>query len=100
MNVSGYTTDELVLFRKVLDRAMAEADFDIPVELMARRLFVIARMGERDPDRLVAAVLGRAAPPSFPAIPPPLPSLAQSRAANAAGITPPSLYSAPHPKLV
>lgn len=63
MNVSGYTSDELEIFRKVLDQAVAEADLDIPVELMARRLFVVARTGERDPDRLVAAVLGRDQPP-------------------------------------
>lgn len=60
MDVSGYTTDDLDIFRKVLDRAVAEADIDMPVELMARRLFVAARTGERDPARLVALVLGRA----------------------------------------
>jgi len=77
MNVSGYTTEELEIFKKVLDRAVAEADFDIPVELMARRLFVIARTGERDQDRLVSAVLGRSMPPPLPrpvlVSPPPLP---------------------------
>ncbi|WP_295559373.1 hypothetical protein [uncultured Hyphomicrobium sp.] len=75
MNVSGYTTSDLETFRKVLDRAVSEADADFPVELMARRLFVIARTGERDPDRLVHAILGRAGPPP-PAgrlSPPPLP---------------------------
>lgn len=77
MDVSGYTTDDLDIFRKVLDRAVAEADADIPVELMARRLFVIARTGERDPERLVAAVLGRVAAPRqvspLSPVPPPLP---------------------------
>jgi hypothetical protein len=58
MDVSGYTTEDLDIFRKVLDRALAEADSDMPVELMARRLFVAARSGERDPDRLLALVLG------------------------------------------
>ena len=76
MDVSGYTTDDLILFRRVLDRAIAEADIDMPVELMARRLFVAARGGERDPDQLVAAVLGRGnfpeqaakfSPPQIPA---------------------------------
>lgn len=67
MDVSGYTTADLEIFRKVLDKAVAESDFDIPVELLARRLFVMARNGERDPDRLVDAVLGR-----IP-VPPPLP---------------------------
>lgn len=70
MDVSGYTADDLAVFRKVLDRAVAEADSDMPVELMARRLFVAARDGERDPDRLVAAVLGRG---PLPIMPPPLP---------------------------
>ncbi len=70
MNVSGYTTSELVIFRKVLDRAVAEADIGMPVELMARRLFVIARTGERDPDKLVDAVLGRLQPSTQP---PPIP---------------------------
>lgn len=77
MNVSGYSADDLEVFRKVLDRAVAEADFDIPIELMARRLFVIARTGERDLDRLVAGVLGRVPPPlpqRPPASPPPLPA--------------------------
>lgn len=77
MNVSGYTTEELQLFKKVLDQAVAESDFDVPVELMARRLFVIARTGERDRERLVAAVLGRSSPPPLPrpvlVSPPPLP---------------------------
>lgn len=78
MDVSGYTTDDLDVFRKVLDRAVAEADVDIPIELMARRLFVIARSGERNPERLVAAVLGRVTSASHPSRisrwPPPLPS--------------------------
>lgn len=67
MDVSGYTAEDLDVFRKVLDRAVAEAHIDMPVELMARRLFVAARGGERDPARLVAMVLGRGAPaPSTP----------------------------------
>jgi hypothetical protein len=66
MDVSGYTADDLDIFRKVLDRAIAEADTDMPVELMARRLFVAARTGERDPDRLVALLLGRASPAPVP----------------------------------
>ncbi|MBN8911249.1 MAG: hypothetical protein J0H65_04150 [Rhizobiales bacterium] len=66
MDVSGYTADDLEIFRKVLDRATAEAETDMPVELMARRLFVAARTGERDPARLVAMVLGRAKPTPAP----------------------------------
>ncbi len=76
MDVSGYTTDDLILFRGILDKALAEADNDMPVELMARRLFVAARGGERDPDHLVAAVLGRAEFPERLArfSPPPIPA--------------------------
>ena len=79
MDVSGYTAHDLDVFRKVLDRAVAEADVDIPVELMARRLFVVARTGERDPERLVASVLGREPHPAslqsrLPSTPPPLPT--------------------------
>ncbi len=59
MNVSGYSAEDLELFRKVLDRAVSEASFDVPVDLMARRLFSFARSGERDPDKLLCAVLGR-----------------------------------------
>jgi hypothetical protein len=66
MDVSGYTADDLEVFRRVLDRAVSEADSGMPVELMARRLFVAARAGERDPDRLVAAVLGHETPPPLP----------------------------------
>ena len=60
MNVSGYQQDELNLFRDVLDRAVAEAALEVPVELMTRRLFKAAQAGERDPTRLLDIVLGRA----------------------------------------
>jgi hypothetical protein len=69
MDVSGYTASDLDVFRKVLDQAVAEADGDVPLELLARRLFVVARTGERDRERLVAAVLGR----KPLVMPPPLP---------------------------
>ncbi|HEX2841196.1 hypothetical protein [Hyphomicrobium sp.] len=78
MNVSGYSPDELELFRKVLDRAVAEAALEVPVDLMARRLFMVAQTGERDPDKLFAAVLGRSFSiplwrASLGSYPPPLP---------------------------
>ena len=66
MDVSGYTADDLKIFRMVLDQAVAEADVDMPIELMARRLFVAARTGERNKERLVAAVLGRGQEASVP----------------------------------
>ena len=68
MNVSGFTQDELDVFRSVLDRAVAEAALDIPVETMTRRLFKAANAGERDPGRLLDFVLGRG-PGSAPAKP-------------------------------
>jgi hypothetical protein len=63
MNVSGYSTAELDEFRAVLDAAMAEAaekDMDVPLGLMARRLFDAGSKGVRDPERLRAIILGRA----------------------------------------
>lgn len=60
MNVSGYTPVEVKLFRAVLDASMTESlacGAHIPLELMTRRLFKAAEKGERDPKRLVAAVL-------------------------------------------
>ena len=69
MNVSGYTAEELNIFRDVLDRAVAEAVQEIPVDLMTRRLFKAAGAGERDSQRLLDIVLDRS-----PALrPPPLP---------------------------
>jgi hypothetical protein len=60
MNVSGYSPTEVKLFRAVLDASMTESlacGAHIPLELMTRRLFQAAAQGERDPRRLVAAVL-------------------------------------------
>lgn len=92
MDVSGYTADDLDIFRRVLDRAVAEDDNGMPLELMARRLFVVARAGDRDPDRLLAAVLGRGdlAAKLAKLTPPPLPPTAPTAMRK-------SLYSAPNP---
>lgn len=60
MNVSGYTPSDVKLFRAVLDASLSESiaqGADIPLELMTVRLFKAAEDGERDPRRLVAAVL-------------------------------------------
>jgi flagellar basal body rod protein FlgB len=60
MDVSGYTANDLQLFQNVLDSAMTEAaarDLKITMTMMARRLFDAARDGERNPDRLKAALL-------------------------------------------
>jgi hypothetical protein len=69
MNVSGFTAEELNDFRDVLDRAVAEAALEIPVELLTRRLFKAASAGERDKDRLLDIVLDRSpslTPPRLP----------------------------------
>ncbi|MDQ8698491.1 hypothetical protein [Hyphomicrobium sp. LHD-15] len=61
MNVSGYSANDIKLFRAILDASMAESlacGADIPLDLMTMRLFKAAGKGERDPRRLVAAVLG------------------------------------------
>ncbi len=61
MNVSGYSATEIKLFRAILDASQAESlasGADIPLDLMTARLFKAAGRGERDPRRLVEAVLG------------------------------------------
>lgn len=60
MNVAGYSPIEVKLFRAVLDASMSESlacGAHIPLELMTKRLFRAAESGERDPRRLVEAVL-------------------------------------------
>jgi len=59
MNTSDYTSDELKLLYGVLDAAMSGAtgdDLEIPVQTMTERLFAAAAKGERDPERLKAAI--------------------------------------------
>jgi hypothetical protein len=71
MNVSGYSANDIKLFRAILDASMTESiasGADIPLDLMTLRLFKAAGQGERDPRRLVEAVLGLDAAPT--AIPP------------------------------
>lgn len=60
MQVRGYTSDELKLFHRVLDAAMGEAasrDIKLALHTMTQRLFDAAITGERDPERLKAAIL-------------------------------------------
>jgi hypothetical protein len=73
MNVSGYSANEIKLFRAILDASLAESlasGANIPLDLMTARLFKAAGRGERDPRRLVEAVLGldagRKREPSWP----------------------------------
>lgn len=74
MDISGYTADELRLFQSVLDAAMTEAaerDIEVPIALMAKRLFISAGNGVRDFETLKQAVLGMVP------LPPPLPAVHQ-----------------------
>ena len=55
-----FTVDEISVLQVALDAAMTEAKakgFDVPLDTMLRRLFEAAENGERDPDKLKAAVL-------------------------------------------
>lgn len=70
MDISGYTAEELSLFQSVLDAAMwevAERDVELPIALMAKRLFQATGNGVRDFETLKSAVLGLVPQP------PPLP---------------------------
>lgn len=70
MDISGYTRDELHAFQAVLDAAMTEAaerNMEVPLALMAKRLFQAAGNGVRDFETLKSAVLG------LLPLPPPLP---------------------------
>lgn len=81
VDISGYTRGELSSFQAILDAAMTEAaerGMDIPLALMAKRLFQAAGNGVRDFDGLKNAILG------LVALPPPLPlppAAADARAA-------------------
>jgi hypothetical protein len=70
MDISGYSHDELHSFHIALDAAMTEAaerDMDIPLALMAKRLFEAAGNGVRDFEQLKGAILGdMAQPPPLP----------------------------------
>ena len=81
MDISGYTSDELHSFHVALDAAMTEAaerDLDVPLALMAKRLFQAAGNGVRDFEQLKGAILG-----DMPQ-PPPLPSMSVQSDVHAA----------------
>lgn len=66
MNVASYTQAELRRFQEALEKAAEEAGstgLDVPVELMAKRLFSAAEQGLRDIDTLKAVALGKEAWP-------------------------------------
>jgi len=57
-----YHSDELKQLRGVLDSIIAEAKergLDLPVDDIIERMFDLADEGERDPEKLRAAVLGK-----------------------------------------
>ena len=61
MENCGYHSDELKQLRSILDSIIAEAKergLDLPVEDIIERMFNLADEGERDPEKLRAAVLG------------------------------------------
>ena len=58
----GYHSDELKQLRSVLDSIIAEAKergLDLPVQDIIERMFDLADEGERDPEKLRAAVSGK-----------------------------------------
>lgn len=71
MNMTNFTQTDLQRFQEILQAATDEAairGMDVPIELMAKRLFKAADQGLRDVDRLKAVALGEEAwPPTGPA---------------------------------
>lgn len=66
MNIASYTQAELRHFQEALEGAAEEAGvtgLEVPIELMAKRLFAAAEQGLRDVDTLKAVALGREAWP-------------------------------------
>ncbi len=61
MIVSGYTPEDLTVFKCVLKVAEVESLANgqhIPIEVMAARVMRAAALGEQDPRRLCEAALG------------------------------------------
>ena len=64
MTLCPYSSDELHVIHRVLEEIIAEAKQSSPnmdVDDIIERLFDRADQGERDPNKLRAAVFGRAA---------------------------------------
>lgn len=62
MNIASYSQSDLKMFQEALEAASEEANesgADIPVELMAKRLFGAAEKGLRDVGTLKAVALGK-----------------------------------------
>lgn len=60
MDTSIYSSSELREFQKIMDAAIEEAaqrGLDMPLAIMARRLFDAAQSGERDHEKLKEAAL-------------------------------------------
>jgi hypothetical protein len=65
MKLTDYSREELNVFASVLDAASNEAalkGIELPVGIMARRLFDAADKGERDPHKLRAAIFREGLP--------------------------------------
>lgn len=66
MNVASYSQADLRRFQEALEAAAEEAGtsgVEVPVELMAKRLFSAAERGLRDVETLKAVALGKEAWP-------------------------------------
>jgi hypothetical protein len=60
MDLSGYSAAEIKILQEVLAAAIRDAgegNASIPLWVIVNRLFSVAEQGERDHDRLMAAVL-------------------------------------------
>lgn len=61
MRTHGYSAEELSRFYAILDRAVREAaerELELSIPTMVQRLFFAADHGEREADRLIAAIFG------------------------------------------
>jgi hypothetical protein len=60
MDLSGYSAAEIKILQEVLAAAIrdvGEGNASVPLWVIVNRLFAAAEQGERDHDRLLAAVL-------------------------------------------
>ncbi len=64
MTISSYTSDELKNLRRTLEQIIEEAkslSLSMDVDAITERMFKLDDLGERDPEKLRAAILDRAA---------------------------------------
>lgn len=64
MTISSYTSDELKNLRRTLEQIIEEAkslSLSMDVDAITERMFKLDDLGERDPEKLRAAILDRVA---------------------------------------